>query len=187
YALLPANPAQPLPPSIHSAFNDSFFKHDLTPNSCPEKSGAVHNERGASYPAIPDNAVKKFRFPIPPLEIQREIVKVLDTFTKLEAELEARRRQYQYYRRRAPQLRIPLLWRGARRAGWFVGGRNTTPSGFACHPSNGGEYRGTKHKVGHLVIVCIDVVGHIKFALGDTNALALAISQAALFGAGGIG
>ncbi|MBP9218083.1 MAG: hypothetical protein KBF29_04500, partial [Sterolibacterium sp.] len=42
YALLPANPAQSLPPSIHSAFNDSFFKHDLTPNSCPEKSGAVH-------------------------------------------------------------------------------------------------------------------------------------------------
>lgn len=42
------------------------------------------------------------KIPIPPLEIQREIVKVLDTFTQLEAELEAeleaRRRQYQYYR-----------------------------------------------------------------------------------------
>ena len=60
------------------------------------------NERGASYPAIPDNVVKKFRVPVPPLEVQREIVKVLDTFTKLEAELEAeleaRRRQYKYYR-----------------------------------------------------------------------------------------
>jgi hypothetical protein len=44
----------------------------------------------------------KFRVPIPPLEIQREIVKVLDTFTKLEAELEAeleaRKKQYNYYR-----------------------------------------------------------------------------------------
>ena len=44
----------------------------------------------------------KVRIPVPPLEIQREIVRVLDTFTKLEAELEAeleaRRRQYQYYR-----------------------------------------------------------------------------------------
>jgi type I restriction enzyme S subunit len=43
-----------------------------------------------------------FRVPVPHLEVQREIVKVLDTFTKLEAELEAeleaRRRQYQYYR-----------------------------------------------------------------------------------------
>lgn len=44
----------------------------------------------------------KILVPVPPLEIQREIVKVLDTFTKLEAELEAeleaRRRQYHYYR-----------------------------------------------------------------------------------------
>ena len=60
------------------------------------------NERGASYPAIPDNVVKKFRVPIPSLEVQREIVKVLDNFTALEAqletELEARRRQFKYYR-----------------------------------------------------------------------------------------
>ncbi|MDD0942627.1 restriction endonuclease subunit S [Xylella fastidiosa] len=44
----------------------------------------------------------KFLIPVPPLEVQRQIVKVLDTFTtleaELEAELEARRRQYQYYR-----------------------------------------------------------------------------------------
>ena len=40
--------------------------------------------------------------PVPPLEVQREIVRILDTFTELEAELaaelEARRRQYQQYR-----------------------------------------------------------------------------------------
>ena len=36
--------------------------------------------------------------PIPPIEIQNEIVKILDTFTQLEAELEARDKQYQYYR-----------------------------------------------------------------------------------------
>lgn len=59
------------------------------------------NERGASYPAIPDNVVKKFRIPVPPLEVQHEIVQVLDKFTQLEAELEAeleaRRAQYDYY------------------------------------------------------------------------------------------
>ncbi len=47
-------------------------------------------------------SLAKICIPIPPLEIQREIVKVLDTFTQLEAELEAeleaRQRQYQYYR-----------------------------------------------------------------------------------------
>jgi len=42
--------------------------------------------------------MKLFKFPIPPLSIQEEIVKILDTFTKLEAELEARKKQYEYYR-----------------------------------------------------------------------------------------
>ena len=45
------------------------------------------------------------RIPVPPLEVQREIVRVLDQFTQLEAELEAeleaRRRQYEHYRTRA--------------------------------------------------------------------------------------
>jgi len=44
----------------------------------------------------------KIPIPVPPIEVQREIVKVLDRFSKLEvelkAELKARRRQYQYYR-----------------------------------------------------------------------------------------
>ena len=35
------------------------------------------NERGASYPAIPDNVVKKFRIPVPPLEVQHEIVRLI--------------------------------------------------------------------------------------------------------------
>ncbi|MCG8432105.1 MAG: restriction endonuclease subunit S [Candidatus Omnitrophica bacterium] len=44
----------------------------------------------------------KFKIPIPPLIVQKEIVKILDNFTmleaELEAELEARRKQYEYYR-----------------------------------------------------------------------------------------
>jgi type I restriction enzyme S subunit len=40
--------------------------------------------------------------PVPPIDIQREIVRILDQFTELEAgleaELEARRKQYEYYR-----------------------------------------------------------------------------------------
>lgn len=56
------------------------------------------NQRGASYPAITDAAVKAYRIPLPPIEVQREIVKILDAFAELEAELEARQKQYQYYR-----------------------------------------------------------------------------------------
>lgn len=36
--------------------------------------------------------------PVPPLEVQREIARILDQFTTLEAELEARQAQYEHYR-----------------------------------------------------------------------------------------
>ncbi len=42
--------------------------------------------------------IEKFKIPIPPLKIQEEIVTILDTFTELEAELEARKKQYEHYR-----------------------------------------------------------------------------------------
>lgn len=40
----------------------------------------------------------EFEVPVPPLEIQREIVRILDNFTNLTAELTARKAQYSYYR-----------------------------------------------------------------------------------------
>lgn len=40
----------------------------------------------------------KLRVPVPPVEVQEEIVRILDLFTTLEAELEARRTQYAHYR-----------------------------------------------------------------------------------------
>jgi len=48
------------------------------------------------------NVVREMSIPVPPLEVQREIVRILDQFTtleaELEAELEARQAQYEYYR-----------------------------------------------------------------------------------------
>ena len=45
---------------------------------------------------------KSIQIPLPPLSVQQEIVRILDKFTQLEAELEAelegRKRQYEYYR-----------------------------------------------------------------------------------------
>lgn len=48
----------------------------------------------------------KFKFPVPPLEVQREIVEIMDNFTattaeiqqRLQEELAARQKQYEYYR-----------------------------------------------------------------------------------------
>ncbi|MGP5388286.1 restriction endonuclease subunit S [Glutamicibacter arilaitensis] len=60
------------------------------------------NQIEGNYPSIPDSRIREFKAPVPPLEIQREIVRILDTFSKmeaeLEAELEARKQQYEHYR-----------------------------------------------------------------------------------------
>ncbi len=53
---------------------------------------------GTKVRRISGDALSRIRVPVPPFEIQRNVVKILDAFSELEAELEARRRQYQYYR-----------------------------------------------------------------------------------------
>ncbi len=61
---------------------------------------------GTKVMRIHENDLKKITIPIPPLEIQQEIVKILDQFSILTtdllvgipAEIEARKKQYEYYR-----------------------------------------------------------------------------------------
>jgi hypothetical protein len=96
----------------------------------------VARKTGGSVASIESKKLFSFRIPIPPLQVQREIVEILDAFTKLEAELktqleaelEARRRQYQYYRDAlltfgertdsASKQASGQLW--VRRVKWFV-------------------------------------------------------------------
>lgn len=60
------------------------------------------NIRQGPIQRINKSSLAQYKIPIPPLEIQQEIVNMLDKFTKLEAELEAeleaRKKQYEYYR-----------------------------------------------------------------------------------------
>ena len=69
--------------------SDSFFAYSM------------QHAKGAKMPRGNKEAIMRYRIPVPPLEVQREIVRILDTFTaleaELEAELEARRRQYAHY------------------------------------------------------------------------------------------
>ena len=55
-----------------------------------------------SVPNVPQSSLAKIEIPLPPIEVQNEIVRILDCFTQLEAELEAeldcRKRQYEFYR-----------------------------------------------------------------------------------------
>ena len=59
-------------------------------------------KKGSGVPHVHGSSIAKFEIPLPPLEVQTEIVRILDKFTSLEAELEAeldcRKRQYEYYR-----------------------------------------------------------------------------------------
>ncbi len=58
--------------------------------------------RVAGIPTLDASAIENLNIPLPPLPVQEEIVNILDKFTsleaELEAELEARKTQYDYYR-----------------------------------------------------------------------------------------
>ena len=51
-----------------------------------------------SNPKLMSNVMEKITVLIPPLEVQEEIVRILDKFGELEAELEARKSQYEFWR-----------------------------------------------------------------------------------------
>ena len=70
--------------------SDRFFLYDM------------QNSKGAKMPRGNKAAILKYRIPVPPLPVQGEIVRILDNFTELTAELTAelaaRQKQYEYYR-----------------------------------------------------------------------------------------
>jgi len=100
--------------------------------------GVMNLNQYATRSAQPGLAVRTLEgvpLPVPPLEVQREIVRVLDTFTALESELEAelnaelevRRRQYAHYR--DALLTFPgggLRWVPMGEVGEFIRGRRFT-------------------------------------------------------------
>jgi len=57
--------------------------------------------KGAGQATITIEDIREFEIPVPPIEVQQEIVRILDKFTELEvelqAELDARKRQYDVY------------------------------------------------------------------------------------------
>lgn len=102
----------------------------------------MQHAKGAKMPRGSKAMILKYRIPVPPLEVQREIVNVLDTFAKLEAELEAeleaRRRQYKYYRDALLAFSDQdVPWATMAEVGEFFRGRRFTkndyvPDGIGC-------------------------------------------------------
>ncbi|MCR5069418.1 MAG: restriction endonuclease subunit S [Prevotella sp.] len=86
-----------------------FFRHNQNPKyigylfmtemfASQKRVAAV----GAKVTRVHGESIMKFKFPFPYLARQQEIVSILDTFeasiTNLEAQLEQRQKQYEYYR-----------------------------------------------------------------------------------------
>jgi len=92
--------------------------------------------------------VKEIYIPVPPISVQREIVRILDSFTsleaELEAELEARRKQYEYYRDQllsfkhlSGEGKNEVEWKTLGEMGTFIRGnglqkKDFTDNGFPC-------------------------------------------------------
>lgn len=101
------------------------YRHTFDPTyvSYVFQSSVFHAQKirfasGAKMVRVSGENLAKIRAPVPPLEIQREIVSILSKMesleAELEAELEARRRQYAYYRDSlltfAPRERERVRW-----------------------------------------------------------------------------
>jgi len=75
-----------------------FFKTKVIEVQLIAKANSV------KMPQIKVGDIDRMLVPVPPVEVQIEIVRILDTFTELEAKLEAeltiRRKQYEHYRTR---------------------------------------------------------------------------------------
>ena len=103
--------------------------------------------RKAGIPTLDNKEVERIEIPFPPLEIQEEIVKILDRFAEyaaeLQAELQARQEQYEYYRNKLLTFNEigggtqGVIWMKMSEIGTFIRGnglqkKDFTRSGVPC-------------------------------------------------------
>ena len=86
--------------------SDKFFEYDM------------RYSKGTKMPRGDKDAILKYIIPVPPLEVQQEIVRILDQFTQitaelnaeLDAELNARKHQYEYYLNQILEFEDIPIW-----------------------------------------------------------------------------
>lgn len=81
----------------HQVINRYIYYYLMT-----KQNYLLSKVRKASIPRLSPSIIKDLEIPVPPLPVQEEIVRILDTFTELQAELQAelqkRQQQYNFYR-----------------------------------------------------------------------------------------
>lgn len=144
-----------------------------------------NNTNVSGFASVDMKKFKKLEIPLPPLEVQNEIIRILDTFTshaaELQAELQARKEQYEYYRNKLltfDENDERVKWMTLGEIGTFVRGnglqkKDFTDEGIGCiHYGQIYTYYGTstsvtksfvshelaqkltKVKKGNLIIAC---------------------------------
>ena len=102
-------------------------------------------KKGGGVPHVHISSIDKFLIPIPPPLVQEEIVKILDRFAEyaaeLQAELQARQEQYEYYRNKLLTFNEiggqSVIWMKMSEIGTFTRGnglqkKDFTESGVPC-------------------------------------------------------
>ena len=75
-----------LPRFVYHILTSGYFSNHL---DVQINSSTINN--------INKQVMQSFEIPVPPLPVQEEIVRILDAFTELQAELQKRKQQYNYY------------------------------------------------------------------------------------------
>lgn len=122
---------------LHPKVSDISFKFIYYAMKCINYEPVDHSRHWISK-------YSQFKIPIPPLDVQNEIVRILDTFTshaaELQAELQARKEQYEYYRNKLLTFDKDdknVKWMKLGEIGTFIRGnglqkKDFTETGFPC-------------------------------------------------------
>ena len=76
--------------------NNKFLYYVL--NNRIDEIASFFQGAGIKHPNM--SKILDMEIPVPPIKIQNEIVRILDNFTELNVELNARKKQYEYYRQK---------------------------------------------------------------------------------------
>ena len=150
--------------------------------------------KAGGVPSLTQSILNKIILPVPPLEVQNEIVRILDHFTdlaaemqaELQAELQARKEQYEYYRNQL--LTFNKIGGGTQNVTWMKmsdvydmkAGKNilaseiysseTTITPYPCYGGNGKRgYVAVFNQHGEKVLVGRQgaLCGNVCFAEGE--------------------
>ena len=131
----------------NDSLNTKFIYYFLS--SIQEKIYAT--KKGGGVPHVHISSIDKFEIPVPPLPVQEEIVRILDSFTELQAELQAelqkRLQQYNYYRDNL------LSFEGRTDVEW-------KRLGDVCLKTDNIKWKSTKETYQYIDLTSVDIQTH---------------------------